>query len=243
MKDGNNIEIKTFFDKLTNYKFDHVDLNLLSSAQKGRFLQKFPDYDRNENETPLTNKSSEPKSTKQINSDFIGQVLIGVDIQSIQELFANCKNLDDLIFPNNPNGFFTQVEVSYASTKPNPKETLTGLFAAKEAILKCSNYEFQKVNDICFHFHDKNGPSFDGYSVSISHSGDNVVAVAVPELGIKKLPDNSQDDIQTTKIFNNELKQIKNQLEKTKSKDKKLIFCLTLTLASLFWHIANLLFK
>jgi hypothetical protein len=76
---------------------------------------------------------------------------------------------------------YTFKELSYAQSKPNPLQTLAGLFSAKEAIIKCSK---QKKNfaDIEI-LPDENGrPYTPDFLISISHSVDYVVAIATPLL-------------------------------------------------------------
>ena len=102
---------------------------------------------------------------------------IGVDIQSICELFPNGLPMD----PKSDNellGMFTIKELSYAQSKGHPLQTLTGIFAAKEATLKCTQNKFN-LTDIEI-LPDQNGkPSLEGFSISISHSQDYAVAIAV----------------------------------------------------------------
>jgi hypothetical protein len=65
---------------------------------------------------------------------------IGVDIQSINELFpisleSDFKDRDDF------KSIFTMRELSYAQSRVDMRQTLTGIFAAKEAISKCQHGE------------------------------------------------------------------------------------------------------
>jgi len=101
---------------------------------------------------------------------------IGVDIQNIKELFPAGIPLDpksdaELL------GIFTIKELSYSQSRAHPLQTLTGLFAAKEAIQKCSEDKLN-LTDIEI-LPDANGrPHTSGYSISISHSQDYAVAIA-----------------------------------------------------------------
>ena len=106
---------------------------------------------------------------------------LGVDIQSISELMANIKDGDLKANPEMVN-LFTLREISYAQSRPNTAETLTGVFAAKEAIRKCrrgpalSPEEFRNIEVLP----DTDGqPKASGYQISISHSSDFAVAVAL----------------------------------------------------------------
>ena len=75
---------------------------------------------------------------------------------------------------------FTEREISYCLLQSNPKTSFTGLFAAKEAIVKAQN-QFIGIsfNELEIQ-HDKNGkPLFKNFDLSISHAGNLAVAVAV----------------------------------------------------------------
>jgi phosphopantetheine--protein transferase-like protein len=106
---------------------------------------------------------------------------LGVDIQSISELMKNIES-GDLKANHEVLHLFTLREISYAQSRPNPLETLAGVFAAKEAIRKCrhgsaiSPEEFRAIEVLP----DADGqPTAAGYQISISHSGDAAVAVAL----------------------------------------------------------------
>jgi phosphopantetheinyl transferase (holo-ACP synthase) len=124
------------------------------------------------------------------------QNLVGIDIQSVSELFPAG-------FPHDPkdaselNNIFTLRELSYAQSKEDPESTLTGIFCAKEAIQKVSglNIDLSRLEVLP---DDKGRPACKGFSLSISHSGDFAIAIAfsgdeVFEGGgpIKDLADNS----------------------------------------------------
>lgn len=113
---------------------------------------------------------------------------VGIDIQSIAELFPAGLSDDPKADPELL-GIYTIKELSYAQSRPDPVQTLTGLFAAKEAILKCAKKEINLI-DIEI-LPDRTGrPVVDGFIVSISHSVDNAVAIAMPATFRKK-----QDEI------------------------------------------------
>lgn len=118
-------------------------------------------------------QASEP-SFVQISSGM--NASIGVDIQSVSELFPNGIPSDPKSDPELLS-IYTLKELSYAQSRPNPMQTLAGLFAAKEAVIKCSTKEVLLTNlEILPNLTGK--PSIDGYSVSISHSLDYAVGIA-----------------------------------------------------------------
>jgi hypothetical protein len=73
---------------------------------------------------------------------------------------------------------FTMRELSYAQSKPNPAQTLAGIFAAKEAVLKSSN-EHANISKLEVLPNLDGKPLIEGYAISISHSKDYVVAIAI----------------------------------------------------------------
>lgn len=117
---------------------------------------------------------------------------IGIDIQSIAELFpmglvADPKSDPELL------GIYTLKELSYAQSRNNPIQTLTGLFAAKEAILKC-RYGEGRLVDLEVLPDESGRPTFNGFLISISHSKDYAIAIAVARLSKK-------DDLKYEKDF------------------------------------------
>ena len=103
---------------------------------------------------------------------------LGFDIQLSDELKISSDPKSD----EHLRAIFTERELSYAESRASISETLTGIFVAKEAIKKAAsgtevgNLEFSEIEIET----DKNGrPCYDGFFISISHSGDYSAAVAV----------------------------------------------------------------
>ncbi len=99
---------------------------------------------------------------------------VGIDIQSISEMFPDRKEIDFLELSL----LYTNYEINYAKNSNNLKSTLTGLFSLKESLVKAganhSNYLDLEIT------HTFTGlPIFYGYQVSISHSGDFVTSIAI----------------------------------------------------------------
>lgn len=107
--------------------------------------------------------------------------VVGVDLQSISELVpilpgADLKTDPELL------RLFTLHELSYAQARPNPAETLAGLFAAKEAIRKCigvGNLSAEEFRDLEILPDALGRPTIAGYDLSIAHSGDFAMAIAL----------------------------------------------------------------
>lgn len=105
---------------------------------------------------------------------------IGIDIQLIEELFRGV-DLDDFKADRQLAEIFTLRELSYAQSSKMPMETLAGIFAAKEAVRKCtggaelSREEFRGIEILP---DDDGKPRTSGFEISISHSGGFAVAVS-----------------------------------------------------------------
>jgi phosphopantetheine--protein transferase-like protein len=108
----------------------------------------------------------------------------GIDIQEIS-LIKNIKDkTSDPFFKEN----FSKEEIEYCMSKPDPSQSFAGLFSVKEAIIKADHsfkkVKFNKINII----HDSSDkPTFEGFSISISHSADYVSAFAL-KIAFKELP-------------------------------------------------------
>lgn len=207
---------KNYFSKLINATVDEYTVIKLSSGQGARAhawlktnnfniknlnlssgftIAKLMDSEHSLSDGELRHEVATPHlvASSELNNP------IGVDIQSVSELFP-------LGMPSDPKSdpellsIYTFKELSYAETRPNPLQTLTGLFAAKEAILKCSTNESSLANlEI---LPDLTGrPNIEGYSVSISHSQDFAVAIATSNFSINKNRDiNLKDKDQECKL-------------------------------------------
>ena len=108
---------------------------------------------------------------------------VGIDIEHVKNMPSPIDYRQDEFYRQN----FSAQEISYCVLQPNPMISFTGLFAAKEAIVKADN-GFLKVpfNQIEID-HDQQGkPIFGGLGISISHREDFVVAVALKALNTIK---------------------------------------------------------
>lgn len=109
--------------------------------------------------------------------------MIGIDIESIsrfQNLYLNKIRLLEKMF--------NKYEWEYAITKPNPSQTLTGIWCAKEAVLKALYPSHQLfIKDITIKHKNTGEPyvvlNYKGIEstsihISISHAKDYATAVA-----------------------------------------------------------------
>ncbi|MEM7100816.1 MAG: 4'-phosphopantetheinyl transferase superfamily protein [Pseudomonadota bacterium] len=102
---------------------------------------------------------------------------LGIDIQSVAEIIPEADGFKD---SDELKGLFSLREISYAETRPDPRETLAGLYAAKEAIKKSDNRLMDRAYSEFEILPDEHGaPYFEGFSISISHSAGMAVACAI----------------------------------------------------------------
>jgi phosphopantetheine--protein transferase-like protein len=176
-----NDEILNRFNNILGQESSTVDLNRLSSAQRARFISWL-----RENNFSISETTQEIETRPELTSTFqsnkesvsIGTKGIGVDIQFIPELFPS--KVDDLKSDPEILHIFSRHEIAFAETKRKPTETLAGIFAAKEAIIKAgfqskSNSDLNKIEIL----HGEDGrPGFPDYALSISHSNEYTIAIA-----------------------------------------------------------------
>lgn len=183
--------------RVRSYLLDHypsVDLSELTENSSIRDIYSMISRDSESSENffiPSEHIASSEKSEisgviKDISKINVSQVVsVGIDIESIEFLPSDIMLPSGLPFRSNT---FCPKEVAYASTKSSPRQTLLGIFCAKESVIKCcTDFIALTFRDIEI-LHDSNGkplcrvhPSnvdFD-FKISISHSSEYACAVAV----------------------------------------------------------------
>lgn len=212
---------KDFFSKLLNSDIKEDTTIRLTSAQSARAYAWLKSNNFQVDDFPLgkgftlqqlffitsENNASESVATKKSKISCSSEVCydstgeLGVDIQSVRELFPDGLPVDPKSDPELL-GIFTVKELSYAQSKTDSLQTLTGIFAAKEAIQKCSS---KKIGFLDIEvLPDKSGrPKTDFFVISISHSQDYAVAIAAnrylqkPTLVDEEKPEQSKKTIST----------------------------------------------
>jgi len=203
MKDGEmkHETVIERFNLISGGQFSKIDLTLLSSAQRARFLSWARETgvdigEKNEIEDDhfVTEFQTETSLQQQISA-------IGIDVQYASELIE--KPITDPKSDMELTKIFSQEEIAYSETRPKPNMTLAGLFAAKEALVKAglSNYKKNNFSEIDISHDNQGKPVFEGYMLSISHNKDIAVAVAIKinekkndnSLSVNKLADNIGD--------------------------------------------------
>jgi len=101
---------------------------------------------------------------------------VGIDIEPISSMPPATDFREDAFYTMN----FSPAEIAYCILQTNPAASFAGLFAAKEAIIKADNsYQHHNFNTIVIDHLPGGKPVHPGFEISISHTGDLAVAVAV----------------------------------------------------------------
>lgn len=215
-----------YFKKLSGSQEDIIDLNLLTSAQQARFISWSKEngfvIKNKENANALKEVSSFNPLPKFDNNE----IKVGFDLQNIEELFP--KKINDFKSDNFVKEIFTIREISYAETRSKPIETLAGIFAAKEAIIK-TGFKINRLLEIEIS-HQNSIPKFDNFQISISHSNNYVAAIAILA---KSNNDNLVSEL-------NELPLKYKKEKKNYVKDLILIFAINIFTLVLFFFIMKL---
>jgi len=155
--------------KLNNHKFDDQLLGSGLSVEKlvDNHLVNTPTRDAEKISTPLQIPFSELEGGS-----------VGIDVQSVSEFFPSGLPIDAKM-DKELLEIFTTKELSYAQSNDRPEQALAGIFSAKEAIKKCSK-NLINLNSIEI-LPNRNGKLCSvGHSISISHSGEFSIAIAIP---------------------------------------------------------------
>jgi phosphopantetheine--protein transferase-like protein len=100
----------------------------------------------------------------------------GIDIEEISSMPKANDFREDEFYKMN----FTSAEMAYCILQPDPYASFAGLFAAKEAIVKADNhYKNRPFNTIEIEHLQDGSPAHSGFRLSISHTGQTAVAVAI----------------------------------------------------------------
>jgi phosphopantetheine--protein transferase-like protein len=132
---------------------------------------------------------------------------VGVDIQEISELPDSSDYWDDDFYKSK----FSPAEIAYCVAKDNPKQSFSGIYSCKEAIIKSNNnLKWQDINIV---YNENGKPIFENYNLSISHSGLYSIAIAI-KIEIRNLQNI---------LNNNKIEVSKNSVFKEKDKSKSLL--------------------
>lgn len=187
-------KLKSFLSKLLNRNISFDDAFSLTSAQKARLIGwgisqgvvYTPKHLQNElslkiltimvnGQDSISPELEEGKNLPRIQG--VTENLLGIDLQNTNELFPQGVP-DDLKSDEALKSIFTLQELSYAASKGDAIETLTGIFAAKEAIIKAGSTN-AALNSLEILPGPGGAPQTKNYWISISHSGGYAIALAL----------------------------------------------------------------
>ncbi len=98
---------------------------------------------------------------------------VGIDIQRLGELPESSDYWEDTFYKTK----FKAEEIAYCVKKESPRESFAGLYAAKEALVKCDNS--LDWDNILISYDENGKPGYSNYFISLSHTGDTAVAIAL----------------------------------------------------------------
>lgn len=125
--------------------------------------------------SPAGVKEIKPDTVSLMNQELM-PAGIGIDIERTDRFPVVEDYRSDQFYLMN----FSQREIAYAIIQPSPVQTFAGLFAAKEAVIKAdAAFRSLPFNEIEIQHNKEGKPFFDGIGLSISHTGEMAVAVAV----------------------------------------------------------------
>lgn len=130
----------------------------------------------NENTLTFTEPTVQTTTTENVNTPSVG-----IDTENISSMPVVNDFREDAFYKMN----FAQAEIAYCILQPNPYASFAGLFAAKEAIIKAgNNYKNKPFHTIIIDHLPTGKPIHPGFQISISHTNDTAIAVAVKNISL-----------------------------------------------------------
>lgn len=231
--------VKNLYEKLSGKQLENensvVSQSAFSSVLRDRFISELKKMgiQWNGEPTPLKDLGSQSSAiaTAPIPSIPLpigkssSNILVGTDIQILSEFPVPSDYWTDTFYRDQ----FSAEEFAYALKKQNPLGTFAGIYSAKESIFK-SNNNIQRSSIVISHEND--APQFPGYAISISHSGEYVVSVAI-QLEKNNHNETFQKLSGELNLKNTELKKNQNDLKNQLDKIKRLVYISFLLSAAL----------
>lgn len=158
---------------------------------------------------------------------------LGVDVQSIAELPEANDYRSDPFYQ----ATFSPQEISYCILQTDPRQSFAGLFAAKEALVK-ARYSLRKtpLNELSIGHGQSGKPEFEDFQLSISHSGDVAMAVALLPPPLAPLQEENNDSLTVAQ----NLQSIENISIQNQRLKRGLWFCGALTTIALILSLLQL---
>jgi phosphopantetheine--protein transferase-like protein len=168
-----SIFLHRMYGKLADAGFVVADYSNINSF--GELLEKLEGKSQNPRveEQQFDNLTTQQSPNTQY---LIPNTQIGIDIEQVSALPKTIDFRNEGFYTDN----FSEKEIAYCILQPNAYASFAGLFAAKEAIVKANNqYKNSKFNQLVITHNELGKPTFEGVNISISHTNDSAVAVAV----------------------------------------------------------------
>ena len=170
-----SIFVHRMYGKLTDAGFAVNDYSSINTF--GELTDKLEGKSQNSKVDTPNNSATIQQFSNQTNTQYpISNTQIGIDIEQISSLpKTNDFRIEGFYIDN-----FSEKEIAYCILQPNVYSSFAGLFAAKEAIVKANNqYQNIKFKDIVITHNAQGKPEFNGVTISISHTEETAVAVAI----------------------------------------------------------------
>lgn len=168
-----SIFLHRMYGKLANAGFVVADYSNINSF--GELLETLEGKSQNSKveEHQFNNLTNQQSANTQYP---IPNTQIGIDIEHIDSLPKTNDFRNEGFYTDN----FSENEIAYCILQPDAYASFAGLFAAKEAIVKANNqFKNTKFNKLVITHNAQGKPAFEGVNISISHTNDSAVAVAV----------------------------------------------------------------
>lgn len=118
------------------------------------------------------------KETKEIviDDNASPNIDVGIDMEDIANMPVVTDYREEKFYTDN----FSDKEISHCILQVNPLASFAGKFAAKEAVVKADNtYQSTSFNEIEILNNDAGKPVFKDFSISISHTETQAIAIAM----------------------------------------------------------------
>ena len=170
--------------------------SLVAERVKAKIIDHFPSADLNSlnSESDLNEinnmliKESKNDNLKTLKNDKNNDLIynlknydIGIDIENLDYLSNEIFQISNYKLRES---LFTNNEFLYSLSRPNPLQTLTGIYSAKESIKKVLNFKINKFNEIEINHLQSGKPFvkikneiFENLIISISHVDNFVLSI------------------------------------------------------------------
>ena len=139
----------------------------------GDFLNAL-NHGKSSSETPKTVKKDIVKKEKNVNTS--SGMKVGIDIEDIINMPVVSDYREEKFYTEN----FSSKEISYCILQADPRASFAGKFSLKEAIIKADNsYKSVPFKEIEILNDSLGKPYFGDFALSISHTTNQAVAVAI----------------------------------------------------------------